>query len=109
MTIEEARRAIDERIVKRLEANPEGAKEVGTTVALEVTGEVTGRWVVDCTKSPVSVTESDDAAKATIMLDATALEGILSGEISPQAAFMSGSIKVDGDLGAALRLGQFLM
>jgi putative sterol carrier protein len=100
---------VDERIVKRLEARPDEARNIGKAVALEVTGELTGRWVVDCSKNPASVRESDEAAATTITLDAVALESMLRGELSPPAAFMSGQIKVDGDLSAAVKLGQFLM
>lgn len=109
MNMEELRRVVDERIVKRLEAKPEEARDIGKAVALEVTGELTGRWVVDCSIEPATVRESDEEAVTTITLDSTALESMLKGELSPPAAFMSGQIKVDGDLGAAVKLGQFLM
>lgn len=109
MTIDELRRIVDERIVKKLMAKPEEARNIGKAVALVVTGELTGRWVVDCSTDPASVRESDESAATTITLDSTALENMLKGELSPPAAFMSGQIKVDGDLGAAVKLGQFLM
>ena len=110
MDIEEARRIVDERIAKRLLENPEGAKGIGKAVALEITGEFRGRWLVDCVSSPAKVVESDDgSAETTISLDSGALEKIISGELTPPAAFMSGQIRVDGDLGAAVRLGQLLM
>jgi len=109
MTIEELRRIVDQRITKRLEARPEDARNIGKAVALKVTGELVGRWVVDCSSDPASVRESDEEAATTITMDCAALEGMLKGELSPPAAFMAGRIKVDGDLGAAVRLGQFLM
>jgi len=110
MNIEEARRIVAERITSRLDDDPQRAAEIGKAVALEITGEFTGRWVVDCRRSPANVRETEGGdAEATITLDSKALEGIVAGEISPAQAFMSGSIKVEGDLGAAVRLGQFLM
>ncbi len=110
MNIEEARRIVAERITSRLNDDPQRAADIGKAVALEVTGEFTGRWVVDCREVPAMVRETEDGdAEATIRLDSKALEGMLSGDISPAQAFMSGSIKVDGDLGAAVRLGQLLM
>lgn len=110
MNIEDARRIVDERIVKRLSENPKGAKDIGKTIAIEITGEWGGRWVVDCAKDPAAVIESADSkAHATITLDSKAFEKMISGDLSPHMAFMAGQIKVDGDLGAAVKFGQFLM
>lgn len=109
MNREEARRIVDERVVKKLLAHPESAREIGKKVALELTGECEGRWVVDCTTDPVTVREGDDDVVATIVVDAATLAQIVTGELSPPAAFLSGRIKVDGDLAAAVRLGQMLL
>ena len=39
---------------------------------------------------------------------AETFQGILDGEVSPTAAFMSGQLKVDGDMGLAMKLGNVL-
>ncbi|TFL17917.1 SCP2 sterol-binding domain-containing protein [Jannaschia formosa] len=51
------------------------------------------------------VREGDEEADCTMTADAETFEGILSGDINPTAAFMSGKLKVDGDMGTAMKLG----
>ena len=47
-------------------------------------------------------------ADCTLTASAETFEGMLSGEINPTAAFMSGQLKVDGDMGLAMKLGSVL-
>ena len=41
----------------------------------------------------------DDAADVTLIADAETFESIFSGETNPTSAFMSGKLKIDGDMG----------
>ena len=50
----------------------------------------------------------DDPAEVTLTATAEVFEQILAGELNPTAAFMSGRLSVDGDMGAAMRLGSLL-
>ena len=50
----------------------------------------------------------DDDADVTMTADAETFEEILSGALNPTAAFMSGKLAVDGDMGAAMRLAPAL-
>ena len=52
--------------------------------------------------------EGDDTADVTLTAAADVFEQILAGELNPTAAFMSGQLAVDGDMGAAMRLGSLL-
>ncbi len=52
--------------------------------------------------------EGDDAADVTLTAAADVFEQILAGDLNPTAAFMSGKLAVDGDMGAAMRLGGLL-
>ncbi|PSL17114.1 SCP2 sterol-binding domain-containing protein [Shimia abyssi] len=54
------------------------------------------------------VRASDEDADVTLMADADTFQSILDGELNPTAAFMSGKLTVDGDMGAAMRLGSIL-
>lgn len=54
------------------------------------------------------VRAGDDAAEVTLSADADTFRDILSGALSPTAAFMSGRLAIDGDMGAAMRLGAAL-
>jgi putative sterol carrier protein len=50
----------------------------------------------------------DDDADVTMTADTDTFRAILAGNLNPTAAFMTGRLKVDGDMGAALRLGSVL-
>ncbi|MGB3406502.1 MAG: SCP2 sterol-binding domain-containing protein [Jannaschia sp.] len=51
------------------------------------------------------VRAGDDDAECTMTADAETFEGILSGDINPTSAFMTGKLSVDGDMGTAMKLG----
>ena len=51
---------------------------------------------------------SDEDADVTLSADADTFQGIMSGEENATAAFMSGKLKVDGDMGMAMKLGSVL-
>ncbi|CAN5762699.1 SCP2 sterol-binding domain-containing protein [soil metagenome] len=52
---------------------------------------------------------ADDApADCTMTASADTFEGILDGSLNPTAAFMSGRLKVEGDMGLAIKLGTIL-
>ena len=57
-------------------------------------------------ESGVSV--SDEDADVTMTADQETFEGIMSGDVNPTSAFMSGKLSVDGDMGVAMKLGQVL-
>ncbi len=50
----------------------------------------------------------DGEADCTMTADAETFQGILAGDINPTAAFMSGRLKVEGDMGLAMKLGNIL-
>ncbi len=54
------------------------------------------------------VRASDDDADVTMTADVDTFQAILSGELNPTAAFMSGKLAIDGDMGAAMKLGAVL-
>jgi putative sterol carrier protein len=54
------------------------------------------------------VREGQGDADVTMTADTDTFQQILSGDLNPTAAFMSGRLKVDGDMGTAMRLGAAL-
>ena len=51
---------------------------------------------------------ADEEAEVTMTADADTFREILSGELNPTSAFMSGKLSVDGDMGLAMKLGSVL-
>jgi len=50
----------------------------------------------------------DDEADVTLTADVDTFQGILDGSQNPTAAFMTGKLSVDGDMGLALKLSSLL-
>ena len=51
---------------------------------------------------------SDEDADVTLTADADTFKAILDGELNATAAFMSGKLSLDGDMGLAMKLGSVL-
>lgn len=54
------------------------------------------------------VRAEDGEAGVTLTASADTFRGILAGEVNPTAAFMTGKLQVEGDMGLAMRLGSML-
>jgi putative sterol carrier protein len=63
-----------------------------------------GKWTVRVEEGKVSVTEGGEDADAVITTSAETFQKIISGEQNPTSAYMTGKLKVKGDMGAAMKL-----
>jgi len=57
---------------------------------------------------PDGARAGDTPADVTLTAEAEVFEQILSGDMNPTAAFMTGKLTVDGDMGLAMKLGAVL-
>ena len=100
---------LEKKIAKKLKESPDSARDIGAVVAVELTGEGGGRWVLDCTKNPASVKKDGTTpAAATITMSEQHLVDLSAGNLNAVTAFMFGKIKVNGDLSLATKLGKVL-
>jgi putative sterol carrier protein len=72
------------------------------TAKFDIEGE--GAIVIDANGARAS----DDDADVTLSADAETFQAILEGEQNPTAAFMTGKLSVDGDMGLAMKLAGVL-
>jgi putative sterol carrier protein len=68
----------------------------------DIEGE--GQWLVNVADGAVTVTEGGGDADATITTTGETFEKIVSGEQNPTTAYMTGKLKIKGDMGAAMKL-----
>jgi putative sterol carrier protein len=66
--------------------------------------EGAGTWTVKVADGAVSVDEGDSGGDCTIAASAEIFERIVKGEQNATAAYMSGKLKIKGDMGAAMKL-----
>ena len=63
-----------------------------------------GQWTVSVEDGTVSVTEGVSEADCTISASEETLVKIAKGEANPTTSYMTGKLKIQGDMGAALKL-----
>jgi putative sterol carrier protein len=63
-----------------------------------------GAWTVTVADGAVSVVEGENDADCTISASEETLLKIARGEANPTTAYMTGKLKIKGDMGAALKL-----
>lgn len=85
--------------VKELAAANNGA--VGNSVKFSFPE---GVILLDDTKSPAEVSNQDANAACTIQMELADFMKLLDGHLDPMSAFMGGMMKIDGDMGIAMKL-----
>jgi putative sterol carrier protein len=87
-----------------LEGRIDPAKTAGMTNSYVFEIDGAGTWRVDVDDGKVSVSEGDGDADATIAASEETFEQIASGDMNATTAYMTGKLKVRGDMGAAMKL-----
>ena len=68
----------------------------------DIEGE--GQWHVTVADGGIQVAEGAGDADATIATSGETFEKIVAGEQNPTTAYMTGKLKIKGDMGAAMKL-----
>ena len=77
---------------------------VEMSLIFDLSGDNGGQWSVVVKDGACNVTEGTVAdPTATIKMDGDDYVAMTSGELNPMMAFMSGKVKVDGDLNSVMK------
>ena len=87
-------------------ADPTRAPDLTASYRFDIAG--VGSWHVDVNAGAVTVEQSDVPAQCMIETDERTFLAVVQGEQSPMGAYMTGKIRVEGDMGLALRLRDLL-
>jgi putative sterol carrier protein len=87
-----------------LEGRIDPAKTEGMTNSYVFEIDGAGTWKVDVQDGKVSVTEGGGDADATISASEETFGQIAAGDMNATTAYMTGKLKIKGDMGAAMKL-----
>ena len=87
-----------------LESQVDESKTAGMNNSYVFDIEGAGTWTVRVEDGNVSVAEGEQEADCTITASEETFEKIVAGETNPTTAYMTGKLKIKGDMGAALKL-----
>jgi putative sterol carrier protein len=88
--------------------NADAQKKVNAIYRFDLSGPNGGTWIVDFKEGTAGVRQGDEPGQCTIAMTDEDFVSMLDGKLNPQMAFMSGKLKVKGDMALAMKLGQVL-
>jgi putative sterol carrier protein len=89
-----------------LEGRIDPSRTAGMTNSYVFEIDGAGTWRVDVDDGSVSVNEGDGDADARISASEDTFQQIASGDLNATTAYMTGKLKVSGDMGAAMKLSR---
>ena len=84
-------------------ANAEKTAGMNNSYLFDIEGA--GQWVVAVKDGAVEVSEGAGEADTTIATSEESFLAISRGELNPTSAYMTGKLKIKGDMGLAMKLG----
>lgn len=92
-------------ITDALKSKVSGMSGFGSSIKFNFGGDTV---LLDGTGDNIEVSNDNKDAACTISITMDDFNDLLSGNLDPMSAFMSGKIKVEGDMSQAMKLQQFL-
>jgi len=107
--VQSVKEVFETHIPARLKAKPDLIGKINAVYQFNISGAEGGAWSVDCTQPGGAVAMGNAVApRCTVsMVDADFLK-LVTGKLNAQMAFMTGKIKIQGDMGLAMKLQQLL-
>ncbi len=87
-----------------LAADVDTSKTAGMNNSYLFDIEGAGQWLVAVNDGNVTVTEGGGEADTTIQASEETMMAVVRGEQNPTTAYMTGKLKIKGDMGAAMKL-----
>jgi putative sterol carrier protein len=87
-----------------LESRIDESKTAGMTATYLFEVDGAGTWTVEVNDGKLTVTEGGSEADCTITVSEANFEQLIGGDLNPTTAYMTGKLKVKGDMSAAMKL-----
>jgi putative sterol carrier protein len=92
-----------ERAAQKIADNPDQAREVGAVYRLSLDGEGGGQWIIDLKNEP-GVREGSAEADCALSMAASDYVDLVEGRVTAQQLFFTGKLRVEGDMGLAVKM-----
>jgi hypothetical protein len=93
----------------RLAAKPDVVAKINALYQFDISGPGGGSWSVDCTAPGGKITAGTaPGARCTVAAADKDFLDIINGKLNAQMAFMSGKLRIQGDIGLAMKLQMIL-
>jgi len=107
--VQSVREVFERHMPARLKAKPDVVAKINAVYQFNISGPSGGAWLVDCTAPGGAIAEGTSAAaRCTVAMTDADFLNVVNGKLNPQMAFMSGKLKIQGDMGLAMKLQQIL-
>ncbi len=109
MAAESVKDIFERHMPEKLRGKPDVVAKINAIYQFNISGPGGGQWSVDCTKPGGAIATGQAAgARCTVACTDADFLNIVNGKLNPQMAFMSGKLKIQGDMGLAMKLQQIL-
>ena len=86
---------------------PEKAGDLQATIQIKLSGEGASDWAIKIAEGTIAVNEGEaDSPEMTLYMDAADYIALIRGEANPMSLFAAGRVRLEGDMGLALKFQQ---
>jgi hypothetical protein len=109
MAAESVKDVFERHMPEKLRGKPDVVAKINAVYQFVIGGPNGGQWSVDCTQPGGLITAGTAASpRCTVHCTDDDFLNIVNGKLNPQMAFMSGKLKIQGDMALAMKLQQIL-
>jgi predicted lipid carrier protein YhbT len=109
MAAESVKDVFERHMPEKLRNKPDVVSKINAVYQFNISGPSGGQWSVDCTQPGGLIAAGAAAApKCTVACTDADFLNIVNGKLNAQMAFMSGKLRIQGDMGLAMKLQQIL-
>jgi len=99
---------IFEEIAKRAAANPAKLAGVNANFQFELSGEDGGTYHANISGGQAEIGPGPTSANCTIKMSAADFKAMVGGQLNAVQAYMTGKLKIEGDMSLAMKLQAIL-